>query len=54
MTELCHDFRAVGKWFVLALARLAFAEIEMGQLDKAEANLKESLKLVPGHPGAKA
>ncbi len=37
-----------------ALRGMAFAEIEMGQLDKAEVNLKKSLKLVPGHPGAKA
>lgn len=37
-----------------ALRGMAFSEIEMGELDKAEKNLKKSLKLIPDHAGAKS
>jgi len=37
-----------------SLRGMAFTEIEMGQLDKAEKNLRKSLKLIPNHQGAKS
>jgi tetratricopeptide (TPR) repeat protein len=37
-----------------ALRGMAFNEIEMGQLDKAEKNLRKSLKLLPDNAGAKS
>ncbi|MDP3550070.1 MAG: tetratricopeptide repeat protein [Novosphingobium sp.] len=37
-----------------SLRGMAYTEIEMGQLDKAEKNLRKSLKLIPNHPGAKS
>lgn len=37
-----------------ALRGMAYNEIEMGQLDKAEKNLRKSLKLLPDDAGAKS
>lgn len=52
--EMDSDKRRKNSNQARALRGMAFSEIEMGQLDKAEKNLKKSLKLIPDHAGAKS
>ncbi len=52
--ELAERVDPHGEQTLAALCGLAFAQLERGQLDDAEARLREALRRRPGHPRASA